>query len=76
MKAKRESNIHWDFFRQINLQFTNCFRDMEHIEFSFPPSVNWYQTQALDVSSQGIVAYGAGRECVVLYPVKSAGKIK
>ena len=49
---------------------------MEHIEFSFPPSVNWYQTQALDVSSQGIVAYGAGRECVVLYPVKNAGKIK
>ena len=48
---------------------------MEQIEFSFPPSVNWYQTQALDVSSQGIVAYGAGRECVVLYPVKNAGRI-
>ena len=49
---------------------------MEQIEFSFPPSVNWYQTQALAVSSQGIVAYGAGRECVVLYPVKNAGRIK
>ena len=49
---------------------------MENVEFSFPPSANWYQTQALDVSSQGIVAYGSMRECVVLYPaIKAGGKI-
>ena len=62
--------LHWDLFfvKSISL-------DMEQVEFSFPPSANWYQTQALDVSSQGIMAYGSMKECVVLYPVINAGKI-
>ena len=65
--------LHWDlFFVKSISQFS---LDMEQVEFSFPPSANWYQTQALDVSSQGIMAYGSMKECVVLYPVINAGKI-
>ena len=35
------------------------------MEFSLPPSVNWYSFQSLDVSSHGVVAYASMRECVI-----------
>ena len=38
---------------------------MENMEFSLPPSVNWYSFQSLDVSSHGVVAYASMRECVI-----------
>ena len=47
--------------------------DMDKMEFSLPPSANWYCTQALDVSSNGIIAYGSMRECVVIDPLINEG---
>ena len=47
---------------------------MEFGKFSLPPSSNWFYPHLLDVSVDGVIAYGTKSSIVVLEIVKKNGK--
>ena len=47
---------------------------MEFGKFSLPPSSNWFYPHLLDVSVDGVIAYGTKSSIVVLESVKKNGK--
>ena len=47
---------------------------MEFGKFSLPPSSNWFYPHLLDVSVDGVIAYGSKSSIVVLENVKKNGK--
>ena len=47
---------------------------MDFGKFSLPPSSNWFYPHLLDVSVDGVIAYGSKSSIVVLESVKKNGK--
>ena len=49
-------------------------KSMEFGKFSLPPSSNWFYPHLLDVSVDGVIAYGSKSSIVVLESVQKNGK--
>ena len=61
---------------QHNLLLHHCFANssMEFGKFCLPPSSNWFYPHLLDVSSEGLIAYGSKSSVAVLEYQKCNGE--